>query len=84
MTIEIVRPNLARLIREEILTGHFESLDDLLMQALCALREKSHAANPSPAAAPGENLAEFLRESPFAGSDLNLERQQDFGRPVEL
>jgi hypothetical protein len=31
-----------------------------------------------------KNLAQFLLESPFAGSDLNLERQQDYGRPVEL
>jgi hypothetical protein len=84
MTIEIVRPELERLMQEEILTGHFQSLDDLLTQALCALREKSHAANPAPAIAPRKNLAEFLLESPFAGSDLNLERQQDFGRPVEL
>lgn len=34
--------------------------------------------------APRKNLAQFLLESPFAGSDLNLERCQDYGRPVDL
>lgn len=33
---------------------------------------------------PRQNLAQFLMQSPFAGSDLPLERQQDYGRPVEL
>jgi plasmid stability protein len=33
---------------------------------------------------PRQNLAQFLMESPFAGSDLPLERQQDYGRPVDL
>jgi hypothetical protein len=34
--------------------------------------------------APRKNLAQFLLESPFAGSDLDLERRQDYGRPVDL
>jgi plasmid stability protein len=33
---------------------------------------------------PNQNLAQFLMESPFAGSDLFLERQPDYGRPVDL
>lgn len=39
---------------------------------------KPHAASPR------KNLAQFLMESPFAGSDLDLERRQDYGRPLEL
>jgi hypothetical protein len=38
----------------------------------------------SATARPRKNLAQFLMESPFAGSDLYLERQQDYGRPIEL
>ena len=34
--------------------------------------------------APRKNLAQFLLESPFAGSDLDLERRQDYGRAVDL
>jgi plasmid stability protein len=33
---------------------------------------------------PHQNLAQFLMESPFAGSDLSLERQHDHGRKVDL
>jgi Arc/MetJ-type ribon-helix-helix transcriptional regulator len=83
MTIEIRKPELERLVQEEILSGQFKSVDDLLTEALQALREKNA---PSMAAPPRirKNLAQFLLESPFAGSDLDLERQQDYGRPVDL
>jgi len=80
MTIEIRRPELEQLVQEEILRGHFESVDDLLTEALQALREKQNNS----ARAPRQNLAEFLLASPFAGSDLDLERRQDYGRAVDL
>jgi Arc/MetJ-type ribon-helix-helix transcriptional regulator len=82
MTIEIRTPELEQLVQEEILRGHFDNVDDLLTEALHALREKkltSTAERP-----PRKNLAQFLLESPFAGSDLDLERRQDYGRPVDL
>jgi hypothetical protein len=98
MTIEIRRSELEQLVQEEFLTGHFESVDDLLTEALHALREKNAHLSPTQAEAieksrskeddasarPRKNLAQFLMESPFAGSDLDLERQQDYGRPLEL
>jgi hypothetical protein len=82
MTIEIREPELERLMQEEILSGHFQSVDELLAEALHALREKNAA--PAPVAHARKNLAQFLLESPFAGSDLNLERHQDYGRSIEL
>jgi hypothetical protein len=82
MTIEIRKPELERLVREEILTGRFEIADDLLTDALLAWREKNV---PAPTGSrPRKNLAQFFLESPFAGSDLNLVRQEDCGRPVDL
>ncbi len=83
MTIEIQKPELEQLVHEEILRGHFNSFDELLSEALTALREKSATA-PQTQRSPRKNLADFLIESPFAGSDLNLERCQDYGRPIEL
>jgi Arc/MetJ-type ribon-helix-helix transcriptional regulator len=80
MTIEIRKPDLEQLVREEIRRGHFENIDDLLIEALQALREKT--LSTAAVSSPRKNLAQFLLESPFAGSDLNLERQQDYGRPV--
>ena len=82
MTIEIRKPELEQLVQEEILSGHFQNVDDLLTQAIQALREKSHSAQP--ATRPRKNLAQFLLDSPFAGSDLDLERRQDYGGTVDL
>lgn len=31
-----------------------------------------------------ESLAEFFAKSPLAGLELNLDREPDFGRPVDL
>jgi Arc/MetJ-type ribon-helix-helix transcriptional regulator len=85
MTVEITRPELEHFVEEEIRNGHFESVDELFAQALGALREKYQSSRPlSTPADLRKNLAEFLLQSPFAGSDLFLERQQDFGRPLEL
>jgi hypothetical protein len=98
MTIEIRRPELEELAQEEILSGHFQSVDYPLTKALHALRERNALVAPTQAEAieraksmgesaavrPRKNLAQFLMESPFAGSDLNMERQQDYGRPIEL
>ena len=33
---------------------------------------------------PQKNLAQFLMESPLAGAELNLERQTDYGRSIDL
>jgi hypothetical protein len=33
---------------------------------------------------PRRNLADILSEPPCAGSELNLERQQDYPRPLDL
>jgi Arc/MetJ-type ribon-helix-helix transcriptional regulator len=40
MTIEIRTPELERLVREEMQGGTFQSVDDVLAEALQALREK--------------------------------------------
>jgi hypothetical protein len=31
-----------------------------------------------------KNLSDLLMNSPFAGSDLDLERVQDYGRPIDI
>jgi len=84
MTVEL-KPETERLAQEEIQSGHFQSVDELIVQGVHALREK---LKPTPLTAaprkPRKNLAAFLRESPLAGSEINLERQQDFGRPSDL
>jgi hypothetical protein len=70
MTIKL-KPEQERIIQAEIESGH----------ALAALKEKGHSRK---GATRRKNLAQFLMESPLAGAELNLERQKDYGRPIEL
>jgi len=53
----------------------------VLDHALAALKEKERSRK---GATRRKNLAQFLMESPLAGAELNLERQKDYGRPIEL
>ncbi len=80
MTIDL-KPEQERIIRTEIARGHFRNAEDVLDHALATLQEKEHKEETK---APRKNLAQFLLESPFAGAELNLERQKDYGRPVDL
>ncbi len=80
MTI-ILKPEQERIVRTEIQLGHFRSPEEVLDHALAALQEKEHKRN---ARAPRKNLAQFLMESPLAGAELNLEREKDYGRAIEL
>jgi hypothetical protein len=82
MTVEL-KPETERLVQEELRSGHVQTVDELIVHGVHALREKSKVA-PAPPRTPRKNLADFLLESPFAGSELDLERQQDYGRPVDL
>ena len=84
MTVEL-KPETERLVQEEIRRGHFHSVDEVIVQGVYALREKSHVEQA--AAAPPrtrKKLYDLLTQPPFAGSELNLERQKDYPRPVDL
>lgn len=81
MTIEISKPELEALIQQRLQTGAFESVEDMLLQAL----------NASPAVLPcaersteAKNLADLFADSPFAGLDMDFERDKDLGREIEL
>jgi hypothetical protein len=85
MTVEL-KPETERLVQEELRSGHVQTVDELIVHGVQALREKSKVAQAAavPSRKPRKNLADFLSESPFAGSEIDLERQQDYGRPVDL
>jgi Arc/MetJ-type ribon-helix-helix transcriptional regulator len=78
MTIDL-KPEQERIIRAEIESGHFRSPDEVLEYALAALKERNRKG-----ATQRPNLAQFLMESPLAGAELNLERQKDYGRTIDL
>ena len=82
MTIEL-KPEQERIIHEEIRNGHFRNADEVLDHALAALLEKNSSLKSEPKK-PRKNFAQFLMESPLAGSGLDLERDKDQGRDIEL
>ena len=84
MTVEL-KPETERLLQEEIRRGHFHTADEVITQGVYALREKSNVAQAAVAPPrPRKKLYDLLTQPPFAGSELNLERQKDYPRPVDL
>lgn len=81
MSIEI-KPETERLVQEEITKGHFHSVDEIIIEGVQARRLKQPT---KPTGASDRNtLSEFLLNSPLAGSELNVERDKDPGRTVQL
>ena len=85
MMVEL-KPETERLVREELRSGHVQTVDELIVHGVQALREKSKVAQAAavPPRKLRKNLADFLSESPFAGSEIDLEREPDYGRAVDL
>ena len=80
-----LKPETERLVQEEIQRGHFHSVDEVIVQGVYALREKSNVAQATVAPPePRKKLYDLLTQPPFAGSELNLERLKDDPRPVDL
>lgn len=85
MIIEIHKPEFENLIRERMASGEFQTVEDVLMQALqSSLAVEQPAAPPRKPRKPKKSLGQFLLESPLRDSGLKLERQRDFPRPVDL
>ncbi len=82
MTVELL-PETERLLQEEIQLGNFTSLDEVIVQAVHALREKSGPI-PAPTISTRKPLYNLLSQPPFAGSNLDLERQKDYPKPIDL
>ena len=80
MTITL-KPEQERIIQEEIRSGRFRSPDEVVGHALTTLQKMERKPR---SAQPRKNLAQFLMESPLAGAELDLERQKDYGRPIDL
>lgn len=78
-----LKPETERLVQDELNQGHFRSVDEIIVHGITAWHEK----NTEPSASPyGEkpNLADFLRNSPLAGSGLDAPRSTDYPRPADL
>jgi Arc/MetJ-type ribon-helix-helix transcriptional regulator len=84
MNIEI-NPETERLVQDEIRSGHFRSVDDLIVASVRAWRERNLASTAEgPLHTKVDNLSDLLLNSPLAGANLDLERSQDYPRPVDI
>jgi Arc/MetJ-type ribon-helix-helix transcriptional regulator len=79
-----LKPETEQLVQEEIRSGHFHSVDELIVKGIYAWREKHGVESSAIAPQPRKRLYDLLTQPPFAGSELNLERQKDYPRPVDL
>lgn len=82
MSIDIA-PETERVVQEELRSGHFRSLDDLILFGVQAWREKNDAIPESPLK-PKQNIVDFFRESPLVGLELDFDRDRDSGRDIAL
>jgi hypothetical protein len=74
MTIEIQRPELEALIHERMKSGAFQSIEDVLMEALKASSapgEKGAERSDDQSSAMGAELVEAMQASPF--KEIGLE-----------
>ena len=81
MTIEL-RPEDEALIRQRLEAGDGASIEEVVHRALVLWVSSEHQSPRPPQRK--RTLSEFLLDSPLAGSELNLERDRDPGRTVEL
>ena len=77
MTIQLT-PEDEKLIQERLRSGAFHSIEEVIHRALMSLPTFETPEKPR------KNLADVLSAPPFAGSELNLERQKDYPRPLDL
>jgi hypothetical protein len=83
MTIEITRPETAARIHQCLDSGQFHDVDDLLVEALDALREKNGNGDVQPG--PGrKSLMEVFRSVRGLADDVDFSRRPDTERPVDL
>jgi hypothetical protein len=78
MTIQLT-PEDERLIEERLRTGAFRTAQEVIHCALVSLNPPKVPSGNS-----RKNLADVLCSPAFAGSELNLERQKDNPRPLDL
>jgi Arc/MetJ-type ribon-helix-helix transcriptional regulator len=84
MTIHI-KPETEQLVKEELQSGHFRSVDEIIVEGVQARREKQGTSPPTrEAQKPKKNLVELFAESPFKGLEMNFERFPDVLPPVDL
>jgi Arc/MetJ-type ribon-helix-helix transcriptional regulator len=76
MTIEITRPETELLIQECLESGRFHNLDELLVEAVAALREKNRNDDSREPALPRKSLLEVFQSVRGLADDLDFSRNR--------
>jgi Arc/MetJ-type ribon-helix-helix transcriptional regulator len=80
-------PEQEAFVEGEVRQGAYSSPDEVLAAALFALAEKRSKLPPKAPRTHGirsMNLADVLSQEPWAGSDLDITRDQSPGREIDL
>ena len=80
MTMRL-KPETERLVEDAISQGQFQSLDEIIVEGVSSWREKHREDSTSK---PRKTIYELLTQPPFAGSELQIERQKDYPPPIDL
>ncbi len=82
MTLDL-KPEQRQVVSRAIRAGPIETADDVVAVGVETIRQRleARAKLSAPAA---KNLVELFADSPFAGLDMDFERDKDTGRDVEL
>ncbi len=81
MTIDL-KPEQQQVVVRAIQAGLIETADEVVEMGVDAIRARLDAHAES--SVPARNLVELFANSPFAGLDMDFERDNDTGREVQL
>jgi hypothetical protein len=85
MQLEINSPELKALIAERLESGGSQMIEEILLRALSAAPAQSRADVKASHRQTGKkSLPELFAGSPFRGIDLDIQRDSDTGRELQL
>ena len=82
MTIHL-NPEQEQVIGRAIQAGLIETVDDVVEVGVEAIKQRLEARGEL-SVPPAANMVELFANSPFAGLDMDFERDSDPGREVDL
>ncbi len=82
MTIQL-KPEHEEIIGQAIQAGLIETADDVVEVGVESIKQRLEARGKL-SGPPATNLVELFANSPFAGLDMDFERDPDTGREIEL
>jgi len=83
MTVHL-KPEQEQVVGKAIQAGLIKTADDVVEVGVETIRQRLEARVKAPIPPVAKNLVELFANSPFAGLDIDFERDKGTGREVEL